>query len=348
MSSNTRVVVKSGEEKENLLDSVLEESNFFEILDKRLAETKKSQDQFLIAIKPNIMMGYSKRDPSTITDPSLVEHLVDKIIEKGYTNIAIVESQNVFSNWFKNRDVTKVADYFGYSSKNYRIVDLTKEKAKYDYKNRLGKHWVGPTWRDADFRISFAKNKTHFSCYFTLTIKNLYGCTPLQNKFKEYHKIREFDWPTIEMLKHFPCHYGLIDAFISADGIWGLKSDETPVDTETIIGGENIIAVEAVGAEKMGLNPVVSRIFNKAVDAFGLPEIERVGDLSEYENWRNVPPGMDKALDIGEEFYNISNLLGFISSDMDPYFEVRTIACFAQALRKLMVPLQKVLSRMGF
>lgn len=58
---------------------------------------------------------------------------------------------------------------------------------------------------------------------------------PLQNKFKEYHKKREFDWPTIEMLQHFPCHFGLIDAIWSADGIWGLKFDDKPNKTNTII-----------------------------------------------------------------------------------------------------------------
>ena len=71
----------------------------------------------------------------------------------------------------------------------------------YNYGGRLGNHWVGPTWRDADFWISFAVNKTHVSSYYTLTLKNLYGCLPVQNKFKEYHKIRGFDWPTIEMMK---------------------------------------------------------------------------------------------------------------------------------------------------
>jgi len=56
-------------------------------------------------VKPNIMMFYSKDDMSVITEPGLVEHLIDKIAEKGYSNIAVVESQNVFGNWFDKREV---------------------------------------------------------------------------------------------------------------------------------------------------------------------------------------------------------------------------------------------------
>ncbi len=42
------------------------------------------------------MMFYSRDDKSTITEPGLVEHLINKISEKGFTNIALVESQNVY------------------------------------------------------------------------------------------------------------------------------------------------------------------------------------------------------------------------------------------------------------
>ena len=73
------------------------------------------------------------------------------------------------------------------------------------------------------------------------------------------------DWLTVEALKHFPCHYGLIDAYWSADGLLGLKADYSPCHTKTIIGGDGIIAVEWVGAKKMGLDPHNSRIFNPGV-----------------------------------------------------------------------------------
>lgn len=343
----TKVVVVRGEDKFEALDQVLIQSEFYEVLDRRWQELGKERADFLIAVKPNIMMAYSREDPSTITDPELVEYLIDQLAQRGFGNAAVVESQNVYGNWFHHRDVVTVANHFGYTGKNYRIVDLTEEKVPYEYDGRLERHWVGPTWRDADFRISFAKNKTHVSSYTTLTLKNLYGCLPLQNKFKEYHKVREFDWPTIETLKHFPCHFGLIDAFWSADGLLGLKADYSPRHTKTIIGGENIIAVEWVGAKKMGLDPFVSRIFALATTAFGMPEVSWEGDQSVYEGWVNVPDLLDKMLDIGEEYYTYANWLGFISSEMDPAFPPKIRYRSVLFLRRAMKRILRVISRYG-
>ncbi|MFW9778503.1 MAG: DUF362 domain-containing protein [Candidatus Heimdallarchaeota archaeon] len=347
-SANSKhlVVISKHDNKFTALAEVLEKTAFFDILERHFKGSNKAREDFSIVIKPNIMMAYSRKDPSTITDPELVEYLINEIIKRGFSKISVIESQNVFGNWFRNRDVVTVATYFGYSGSNYKIVDLTREKVRYRFKGRLGKHWIGPTWRDADFRISFAKNKTHFSCYFTLTLKNLYGCMPLQNKFKEYHQKKEFDWPTIEMLKEFWCHYGLIDAYWSADGLWGLKSDDTPVPTKTIIGGENIIAVEAIGAKKMGLNPMQSRIYKLAVEELQYkPDIECQGDDSVYESWINVPPFMDKFMDVGEEFYHVSNKLGFISSEMDPFFPPKTTNPIVRGIRWLFLKIARIFSR---
>ena len=86
----------------------------------------------------------------------------------------------------------------------------------------LGLHPVARSSLEADFRISFAKNKTHAYAYYTLTLKNIYGALPLANKFKEYHCTRGIYETTIEYLAAFPVHYGLVDAFLSADGPFGI------------------------------------------------------------------------------------------------------------------------------
>jgi len=190
-----------------------------------------------------------------------------------------------------------------YHDKKYRIVDLTQEMKPYDYKGSLGIHFASPTWQDADFRISFAKNKTHSFCYFTLTIKNIYGTLPVQNKYLEYHKKREFDWPTIESLKHFPVHFGFIDAWISGDGPMGVIADVTPEQTMTIIGGEKLVAVDHFGAKLMGLDPYVSRFHKMAVQEFGDPEkkVKVIRNISQYDNWENVKKLLPDLLNVAEE-----------------------------------------------
>jgi hypothetical protein len=190
------------------------------------------------------------------------------------------------------------------SNGKYRIVDLTEKAEPYDYQGSFGKHMAAPTWKDADFRISFAKNKTHSFCYFTLTIKNIYGTLPAQNKYREYHKKREFDWPTIESLKHFPVHFGIIDAWISGDGQMGVIADVTPEHTNTIIGGEKLVAVDHIGAKLMKLNPCVSRFHQMAVEAFGNPKNKIkviISNIDHYKNWQNVSSLLPELLDVAEE-----------------------------------------------
>jgi uncharacterized protein (DUF362 family) len=204
---------------------------------------------------------------------------------------------------------------------------------------------VGPTWRDADFRISFAKNKTHTFANYTLTLKNIYGTLPMQDKLKEYHTKREYDWPTIETMKHFKVHFGLIDAFTSADGQFGVIVDPDPNETKTIIGGENLIAVDWVGAKKMGLDPddpKVGRYLPLAVEAFGKPEVVWVGDQSTYDPWTNVNMGIVAGLDIIEEAYAFSNWWFSVLTGMDSYFPLKKRAWPVLVLRWIMAPVKRL------
>ncbi len=345
----TTVVVLKGDDKFDLLDQVLAKTGFFDLLEKRCQDSGKSRETFAVVIKPNFMFTHSQKDISTYTDPELVEHLIDRIAALGFSNIAVVESQSTYGNYYENREVLKVAEHVGYSThKNYRLVDLTEEMAPYDYGGRLGQHFVGPTWRDADFRISFAKNKTHTFCHYTLTLKNIYGTLPMQNKLKEYHTKREYDWPTIETLKHFPVHFGLIDAYVSADGQFGVITCPQPKLTKTIIGGENLLAVDWVGAKKMGLdpdNPKVGRFLPLAVEAFGKPEINWVGDQSQYEPWENVSEVLIQGLDIAEEAYAFSDWWFSGLTAMDPYFPFKRRGWVVIMLRKILAPIKRLFFR---
>ncbi len=345
----TTVVTFKGDDKFALLDKVLEATKFFNILDDHVQKSGKSKEDFKVVIKPNFMFMHSRQDISTYTDPALVEALVDRIAARGYPNITLVEAQSTYGNYYENREVLKVAQYVGYSlNKNYRIVDLTEEMVPYDYGGKLGQHFVGPTWRDADFRVSFAKNKTHTFCHYTLTLKNIYGTLPMQDKLKEYHTKREYDWPTIETLKHFWVHFGFIDAFTSADGQFGVIVDPDPNETKTIIGGENLMAVDWVGAKKMGLNPddsKVGRFLPLAVEAFGKPEINWVGDTSVYEPWENVSEEIIQSLDIIEEAYVFSDWWFSVLTGMDAYFPFKRKGWVVLILRKILAPFKRLLYR---
>ncbi len=344
----TRVVVNKGEEKIALLEKTLEDAKFMEVLKKCHKDSGKSKEDFLVAVKPNFMFMHSKKDHSSFTDPQLVEKLIKIIYDEGFTNIALVEAQSTYGNYYENREVKKVAEYIGYTGENYRIVDLTEEMVPYDYGGRLGMHWVGPTWRDADFRVSFAKNKTHVFCQYTLTLKNIYGTLPCQNKLLEYHTKREYDWPTIESMKHFKVHFGIIDAFWSADGQLGVITDTHPNHTKTIIAGENLMAVDWVGAKKMGLDaddPRVGRFLGLAWEAFGKPEVIWEGDKSIYDPWQNVIDLLPVSLDLIEEAYRFSDWMFSGLSAMDAYFRFKKTGIPIIVFRWILAPIKRLFFR---
>jgi len=335
-----KVAAIRDKDKFNALKGVLEVTDFFAKLDTAWGHSGKKKEDFAIIVKPNFMFMYSTKDPTTYTDPELVEFLLGRIYERGYRNLAVGEARSTYGTFFTNREVKTVAEYIGLTGKHYRIIDLSLDLEEYQFSGKLGKHFVNREWKNAGFRISFAKNKTHVYTYYTLTIKNIYGALPMENKFLEYHHERDIFSTTIEFIKHFPIHFAFIDAYMSADGPFGIFADKDPNKTETLIGSEDIVATDWVGAEKMGIDPMISDHMKQAIGEFGKPAIELLGDRSIYPDWVNVwdvfPPFLFKGID---KHYYFGNLFYSIFSYMDPKFQYKDPSLARRFLRLLADPI---------
>jgi uncharacterized protein (DUF362 family) len=344
-SRSVTVAAIRGENKLLALDRVLDETGFDTILAERLAASGRSRQGFTIAIKPNFMFAYNKRDASTYTDPALVDHLVGRLRRLGFERILVVEAQSTYGEYFDRRSVREVAQYLGFDGRSgYEVVDMTEDAVEQrQFGPRLGLHPFSRAWRDAGFRISFAKNKTHAYSYYTLTLKNIYGALPLGNKFKEYHCHRDIYHTALEYLEAFPVDYGLIDGWVSADGPFGIFADPAPNETRTIIGGADLVAVDWVGATKMGVDPMISKYMQIAVERFGKPAIRLVGDANPYRPWVNVPVALalftNKGLDAE---YHFGNLFYTTMSEMDAsHFRHKSTAAPIRLLRRLTEPLRR-------
>lgn len=76
-----------------------------------------------------------------------------------------------------------------------------------------------------------------------------------------------------------------------------------------------------------------------------MPEVEWIGDKFTYKNWKNISPLVDKFMDIGEEFYTITNWLGFFSIEMDPAFPRKIRSPFLLALNRITTYILRIFSR---
>ncbi|MGC4121619.1 MAG: DUF362 domain-containing protein [Myxococcales bacterium] len=331
------------DDKLRALDAALDRSGFDATLEAAWAASGKARADFAVALKPNFMFAYSRHDPSTFTDPELVEHLAKRLAGKGFTRLKLVEAQSAYGEYFTRRSVKEMADYLGYTSPLYEVVDLTLDASdEQDLGPHLGRHPVPRTWRLADFRVSFAKNKTHAYAYYTLALKNVYGALPLGAKFREYHCKRGIYATTMEYLAAFPVHFALVDAYLSADGPFGVFADPLPNPTHTVLAGRDPVAVDWVGATKMGIDPMLSRYMQLAVERFGKPEIDFVGDASCYRPWLNVPPALvwftNEVLD---KDFAMGNLFYAVMANMDAeHFAFKDPTFFFEAARTLTKPLR--------
>lgn len=138
-------------------------------------------------------------------------------------------------------------------------------------------------------------------------------------------------------------HYGLVDAYISADGPFGIFADPTPNETLTIIGGADLVAVDWVAATKMGIDPMISQYMRLAVEAFGKPEIRLIGNANPYRPWLNVPVALTLFTHRGlDAEYHFGNLFYTACAQMDEtHFRHKDEGWSIRLLRRLTVPVRR-------
>jgi uncharacterized protein (DUF362 family) len=318
------VGVTRGTDKFASFNELLTLTNFDDTLVQVLEKSNKAKSDFKIAIKPNIMTFLNpKAFKAVVTDKELVEYLVDHIIQLGFSDISVCEAQNDGSTMLKNHNVQFVSRQIGYNPEGrYKIVDLTLEAItfKYVYKNKKGKlkTWkdkVGKTWKEADFRITFAKCKTHEQDWMTLGIKNVYGCFPTPKKTCRYHIKDEVEDVTARSLRNFPVHFCFIDAWVGSDGYQGYKI-EHPQPLKMLFGGGNVVAVDMEVFKRAGLKPGKSELQEKAVEQLydGVyPQYVVKGDketmFKDICDWENLEEKLIKSFDFLEEVYIASGFL---------------------------------------
>lgn len=295
-----------------LLEDVLEKSRFFETLDRAFQDSGKEKSDFVVAVKPNLSMALRRADVGTYTDPFLVIHLLRMLLQKGYANLRVVESQNLYGNWFTHRGVLTVAARIGYfpetdfaglagkSRHDIRVqgggvdakvplIDMSMEPSSFATAPDGEQIEVGQAWATADFRISFPKMKTHFYSHYTLAIKNVYGCLPRQDKVRHYHcKKRVASW-TARAIQLFPVHFSIADGYTAADGVVGVKMKAICRRPHTMMAGADILAVDHAGAKLMRIKPEKSAMYKELAALRPAPSYRTVGVSRPFKPWFNVP-----------------------------------------------------------
>lgn len=256
----------------------------------RSARLGKPLSELRVAIKPAFMLGYDRRDRSMITDRELLVELGCFLRECGCNDVTVVEGRNLYDQFYDNRSVLSVAQYFDISSPHFRVVDLSDEQVPHVYFRGMAQYTVGKTWKDADFRLSFAKMRSHPVESVHLTIANLEGIGARCDQFLFTERQADRETATMMLMDEFPPHLSIVDAYEqAADGLVGIMGCPRPPTPLRFYAGRDALAVDMVASRHMGLNdPREATNVRAACYWFGDPEesIEIDGSNEPLPNWR--------------------------------------------------------------
>ena len=294
LGAGGRVQVMTGApelEKRTALRQLLEPSELERKLKARASELGKPVDKLRVLVKATFMLGYDRNHTAVITDPELVDELARFLKGCGVSDIVVGEGRNIYDQYCEHRDVRRVAEYFGYDSTHYQVVDLSADQVPHRYPRGMAQDTLSRSWRDAEFRIVFAKMRSHPVDFTHLTIGGIQGVGERLEQFLFLERSAHRDTALLMPLTEFPPDFALIDGYASAaDGLVGIIACPRFPKPHRLYAGADALAVDMVATRHMGLaNPRASVVLDAACHWFGDPTdaIEVVGMDEPLSPWRS-------------------------------------------------------------
>jgi hypothetical protein len=193
--------------------------------------------------------------------------------ELGCTEVAAVECANIYDHFYGNRSVAEVAAYLGYGSPSYRIVDSSSEQVPHQYFRGMAQYGVGRTWKEADYRITFAKMRSHPVELVYLSVANVEWVGGRCDQFLFLDRQAHRETAIMMLLDEFPPHFALLDGYdLAADGLVGVMGCAKPPSPRRLYASGDALALDLVAARHLGLSdPRQSLILRAAFHWFGEP-----------------------------------------------------------------------------
>lgn len=235
-----------------------------------------------VLIKPNICGG-NPLIPGSYTSIEIIDEIVDMV--RGVNAEPVVIDSDMI--WTKFKPVAEAQGWTEWAErKGVKLMNLAgKEKARFNFgkDSTIGIVPVSMELVEADVIISVPTMKTHLLTSVTLAMKNMYGTFPEENKAK-YHRLG-IENVVYEVNKAFTPNLTVVDGTVGGEA-WGPLSC-SPVNFETIVVSNDVVAADAVACRLMGYDPMDIVHIKKAHE-------EGLGDASVHFNVGSLPYGKEK------------------------------------------------------
>lgn len=247
-----------------------------------------------VLIKPNLATTASSQDGIT-TDVNVVRAVLEKLEN---CNTLIGEGASNTLDSFKLNGYFDLARDF-----NVKLVDFDKDEIvnrKIPKPFHFNELPFAKTALECEYLINIAKLKVHSYAKVTLCLKNLFGTViSRKNRILIHPFIQKAVCDIIQVIR---------SDFNIIDGIVGNQRDEcisNPVMSNIIIGGYDILSVDIVGSQCMGINPKEIEHLVLAEKLLGKREINLIGEKIE-----NVKKDYDRRPMLGTKIrYRTEDLL---------------------------------------
>ena len=246
-----------------------------------------------VYIKPN-GVHFS---PGTYTDPAVVDALLGWLGDYGYHQLALMENCTQGAATRLVFAVTGYADIARRHGAEVVYLDeggtapytLEGEEAPIRISRRLHETFIDPARRPGNFYLSLPKLKTHSMTTVTLGVKNQQAF-PIHEDRMHFHNHDTLHLRLARLYRMVRPDFCIIEGITAVfHGNVPPRTllDECSAQLNILIGGQDTVAVDTVGARVMGYT--VEEVEHLRLTAeWGLGEgrlerIELIGDLSSYQ-----------------------------------------------------------------
>jgi uncharacterized protein (DUF362 family)/Pyruvate/2-oxoacid:ferredoxin oxidoreductase delta subunit len=272
-----------------------------------------------VLIKPNLLRG-SEAKEGIVTHPAVLRAVVDKVETMAPASIVVGDNPGIFS-YGANEASFKQTGLMEAAKGHYRNIGNDSQQVDFnpDFMSSVS---ISKIILEADIIISLPKFKTHGLTVMTGAIKNSYGFLPGAQKAK-LHKAAgspaRFHEVLVDVFRLRVPDLFIVDAVVGMEGNGPACPDLR--DIGLVLASDNAVAMDAVIATMMGLEPGRLRFLQKAKQVglgdYDLSSIEIIGELKQLPDFK-LPPLGGEAIFHNEALQELMHSRTILRPQADP------------------------------
>jgi len=230
-----------------------------------------------VQIKPNIAGSY-KAETGTLTNPFVVEAIVNLCEEAGAGEIVVGEGSAVGQDTFL---AMEESGWMFLKEQGIRLLDLNKEEMiKVNVPDGIvfKELYISKPILDADVLINVPVLKTHLATVMTCCMKNLKGVLSYTGK-KAMH-FYGLEEGIVDLNSIVKARLSVVDAILCQEGLGPVAG--TPLPLGIMMAGTDAVALDTVGAKIMGIESQEVNQLNLAGErGLGINDLEKIHILGD-------------------------------------------------------------------